>query len=599
MQNNRLKAAIFSLLFSFFVIVNQVLAISLADIDIDKQLQHADDIRSSNPKLFNQILENLTQHKENSSPAQRYYLSYLLAYQQTYSGQLKESLDTYNNILNSDASNELKFRANSTIINILAITQDWTRGLEHLADNLKMLDLISNKEIKQKGLNISALFYNLLGQYELGYRYSSMAQVSTKNPRIFCAASQLAIEAKFKLRQINVDDLRINQAIDACVQANEIIFTSAIRTYLVKLYINNGNNEKAKKLLLGTLAAIEATNYSPVIAKYYALLAEVYFEEGNYDNSIKYAKRILIKAGGSGNSEPLITAYLFLYKTHLKSKSYQDALTYYIKYSEANNAHLEGEKAKYLAFQLAEHNAYEQKSQIDLLNEKNNYLISEQALAESKAANRQLVILLLIVIILVLAFIGTRFYRAHKRVKELAEYDPLTGIYNRGHFTHVTNSALKYCKNAQQDLSVIMFDLDHFKKVNDSFGHACGDWALRETIKVCQRIGRKNDIFARLGGEEFCLVLTGCTIDVAMLRAEACRAAIEEIITEESGHDFSITASFGVTDIKRSGFTLDKLLADADMAAYASKNAGRNRVTLFEVPNTAKAKKLDDSWNYN
>ena len=117
--------------------------------------------------------------------------------------------------------------------------------------------------------------------------------------------------------------------------------------------------------------------------------------------------------------------------------------------------------------------------------------------------------------------------------------------------------------------------------------------------KACEKLGRKNDIFARLGGEEFCLILPSCNIDAAILRAEACRAAIEAIITEESTHDFTITASFGVTDAKRSGFTLDKLLADADMAAYASKNAGRNRVTLFEVPQTDKPKKLDNSWNYN
>ena len=141
-----------------------------------------------------------------------------------------------------------------------------------------------------------------------------------------------------------------------------------------------------------------------------------------------------------------------------------------------------------------------------------------------------------------------------------------------------------------------MFDLDHFKKINDSFGHGCGDWALKETIKVCKSIGRQNDIFARLGGEEFCLVLPSCNIDAAMLRAEDCRAAIEAIITEESTHDFTITASFGVTDVKRSGFNLDKLLADADMAAYESKNAGRNRVTVHQVPEPKKPS-LDNAWS--
>ena len=84
-----------------------------------------------------------------------------------------------------------------------------------------------------------------------------------------------------------------------------------------------------------------------------------------------------------------------------------------------------------------------------------------------------------------------------------------------------------------------------------------------------------------------------------MLRAEDCRAAIEAIITEASGCDFTITASFGVTDIRRSGFELEKLLADADFAAYASKNTGRNSVTIFQVPTKTRAEKLDSSWGFN
>jgi diguanylate cyclase (GGDEF)-like protein len=231
------------------------------------------------------------------------------------------------------------------------------------------------------------------------------------------------------------------------------------------------------------------------------------------------------------------------------------------------------------------------------LNEKNTLLISEQALAKAKVANIQLMIGILVATLSLLILWGSRMLKNHKRVKELAEYDALTGIYNRGHFTHIANSALKYCKSAEQDLSLIMFDLDHFKKVNDSFGHACGDWALKETIKVCQNIGRKNDIFARLGGEEFCLVLPSCNIAAAILRAESCRAAIEAIITEESGYDFSITASFGVTDVKRSGFDLEKLLADADFAAYISKNAGRNRVTVFEPKEDEEGEQLDNAWS--
>lgn len=572
-------------------------ALSYETDDVDTQLKSADSIRSSDSKKFNDILTHLENKRKSLTTEQSHYLNYLQAYKQSISGKFESSVKNYKAIVNSDASTQLKFRANSSIINTFAITQNWTEGLFYLSNNFKMLKLLPNNEIKENGLIISALFYNLLGQYELGHRYTSIVHKSTKNPRTYCFAGQLEIEARFKLQQIHVDDSEINQAIDACIKVNEIIMASAIRTYLAKLHIDNGDSQKAKKLLLETLESIEATNYSHYIATYYTLLSGIYFEENDYNKSVDYANKAIVKTKNAGNSKPLISAYLLLYKTHLQRGYHQEALNYYVKYSEANNAHLEGEKAKHLAFQLAEHQAYEQESQIKFLNEKNALLISKQALAKAKVANVQMFIAILTVTIALLMLWGGRLWKSHKRVKELAEYDALTGIYNRGHFTQVTKSALKYCKSAQQDLSMIMFDLDHFKLVNDNYGHACGDWALKATIKVCQDIGRKNDIFARLGGEEFCLVLPSCSIEVAQLRAEACRAAIEEIITEESGCDFSITASFGVTDVKRSGFDLDKLLADSDSAAYASKHAGRNRVTVFQPAPSDESKALDNSWS--
>ena len=76
-----------------------------------------------------------------------------------------------------------------------------------------------------------------------------------------------------------------------------------------------------------------------------------------------------------------------------------------------------------------------------------------------------------------------------------------------------------------------MFDIDHFKSINDSHGHLCGDWALKAIVKTCQDITRQDDIFARLGGEEFCIILPNCSIDIAIAQAEACRKAIAAIKT--------------------------------------------------------------------
>jgi diguanylate cyclase (GGDEF)-like protein len=566
--------------------------------DISATLLKADKIRRANPQLFQQLMTDLELVKEQFTIEQLSYHLFLQGYFFTYRGQYTQAEKSFNDLLNSDASFLLKFRANYTLINVAGAQKNWSKGLRHVAINKKSLPKISNTEHYQGSLLTEITFYNQLRQYQLVLKNIEKLEQQELSPVYTCFLKQFRLEAKLNLEQLKSTDAEVDAAIDICQQAGNKIGANIIRIYKSRLYLKESIPSKSLDLLLPFKNEINNTIFSPLISGMNNNLAKAFLQLRDIENAKFYATKALETNVSDTIIQQSIDSYELLYEVAKQQKNISLALRHHEKYSELDRAHLEGEKAKHLAFQLAEHQAFEQESQIKLLNEKNNALAAEQSLAKTQAANRKLIILLLGLVILAFTFVGIRFCRSHKRVKELAEYDPLTGIYNRGHFTHVTNSALKYCKNAQQDLSVIMFDLDHFKKVNDSFGHACGDWALKETIKVCQNIGRKNDIFARLGGEEFCLVLTSCTIDVAMLRAEACRAAIEEIITEESGCEFSITASFGVTDLKRSGFNLDKLLADADMAAYASKNAGRNRVTMFEVPETSQPKKLDNSWNY-
>ncbi len=568
---------------------------SYAD-EISEQLIKAEQIKSSQPAKFASLLENIAVKKQELKPQQKHLLKYLQAYQLVFAGKASTALPILEGILSSDANKMIKLRSRITMINFYAYDQNWTDGLSHLSKLLDTLPEIEDEELKQNGLIIAAIFYNQIGQYSLGLKYALNLEEIASMPRPTCMAKAFKIEALFNT-SVKLTDAILDDALDSC--KSEPIAENLIRSFIAETQINNGDFIEGKETLLNHLQIIESTKYARIITRAYSLLSQSYFLEGELEASKEFALKAITVGKTMPTTRKVIESQKILYEIAKLNSNYELALQYNEKYIELKDVYTNKSSEKHLAFQLAEHNAFEQESQIQLLNEKNHSLATEQTLEKTKVANRQLIILLLSFIILILAFVGMRFWRTHKRVKELAEYDPLTGIYNRGHFTHVTNSALKYCKNAEQELSVIMFDLDHFKKVNDSFGHACGDWALKETIKVCQNIGRKNDIFARLGGEEFCLVLPSCNIAAAMLRAEACRAAIEEIITEESGYDFSITASFGVTDVRRSGFDLDKLLADADFAAYASKKTGRNKVTMFEVPETEKPAQLNSAWNYN
>ncbi|NQZ28436.1 MAG: GGDEF domain-containing protein [Colwellia sp.] len=566
--------------------------------NISATLKFADEIRRFQPLKFQQLMQNLA-IKHDFTKEQQHLFNFLLGYEHAYNGQFDNAVKQFKNILASDADKLIKFRASYTLIHVYARKNMWFEGLSLVAANIKSAASIKDKHHYQAHLIAIITFYKKMKQYELSMYYIRELSALALPPKADCLAKQLAIEANFHLNKLSSSDPAIYSALNSCEQANYNMVISIIRIYQARAYLAERNLNGAFESLLPYIETINSTHYPELITGMNNILAQAYWQANDISNSKHYAEEALLTNKNNSNINQAAKAYKSLYQIAKIENIPTLALEYHEQYTELERLYSDDIKTKHLAFQLAKNKNLVQQNKIDLLNEKNNVLAAEQALVATKVTNRHLVLVLLTFIIVSLTLFGLRLWRTHKRVKELAEYDALTGIFNRGHFTQVTNSALKYCKNAQQELSLIMFDLDHFKKVNDCYGHACGDWALKETIKVCKDIGRKNDIFARLGGEEFCLVLPSCSIDAAMLRAEACRAAIEEIITEESGCEFSITASFGVTDVKRSGFDLEKLLADADFAAYASKNNGRNRVTLFEVPTNDAEEKLDSSWGYS
>ncbi|WDE13853.1 GGDEF domain-containing protein [Thalassomonas haliotis] len=550
-------------------------------LNIDQQLQAADKLRSSEPAKFADLLNKLQENADTYTPEQRDYLEYLIAYSFTFQGNPNEGLSKFKRLVNSSANKLLKFRANLSIINILGNSQNWNEGLSYLSMLLEALPAVEDEKVYQLALAVSAIFYNQLGQYKLGLTYGQRLSDRATTPRNICISKGFILEAKLKLNILDKDSIEFTKGIDACEQANETLMSNFIRSYLARLHINNGKPDQALAILLPKRQEIEKTNYARFTVDIYAALARAYHLKNDAEQTRYYALNTINKAEKLGTSESVVQAYYLLYHLANKNNEYKLALDYHVKYTKANKTYLDSIQAKHLAYQLAEHQAIEQETKIQLLDEQNKLLRVEQDLAQAEAENNKLFISLLIALSTLLIFWAYKSRLTQKRLRQMAEYDALTGIYNRGHFTQLALSSLEYCQSSNLPLSCILFDLDKFKNINDSYGHTCGDWVLKKTADVCRNIGRKNDIFVRLGGEEFCIFLPGCDLPTAKEFAELCRREIAAIDCTESGANFNVTASFGITTAQLSGFDLDKIIADADQAMYLSKNNGRNQVSLF------------------
>ncbi|MBR3889767.1 diguanylate cyclase, partial [bacterium] len=164
-------------------------------------------------------------------------------------------------------------------------------------------------------------------------------------------------------------------------------------------------------------------------------------------------------------------------------------------------------------------------------------------------------------------------------VKEQAITDGLTGLHNRRYFEEEAQKETLRSIRQNQKYTVIGLDLDHLKRINDTFGHSCGDVAIKTVADVIKKNARSIDIAARMGGEEFNILLPGVDYKGGMIAAERIRKAIEEVEIEVIGH---ITASIGVATFGEHSDNLTELLEITDYAMYTSKKNGRNRVTLAD-----------------
>lgn len=165
--------------------------------------------------------------------------------------------------------------------------------------------------------------------------------------------------------------------------------------------------------------------------------------------------------------------------------------------------------------------------------------------------------------------------------ERLARIDVLTGLNNRRAFTELADSTIQLCQRNEQPYAAIVLDIDHFKQINDSHGHAVGDQALQHIAQVLQNSVRKTDICARTGGEEFAVLLPDADRDAAIKVAEKVRLAIMETPLQTDDGPLFTTASLGVACISTD---LESLLRLADEAMYQAKQDGRNQVVCQQDP---------------
>jgi diguanylate cyclase len=171
--------------------------------------------------------------------------------------------------------------------------------------------------------------------------------------------------------------------------------------------------------------------------------------------------------------------------------------------------------------------------------------------------------------------------RANKQLEMISRTDGLTGLLNRASWELEVEREFRRCLRYSHTSTLIMFDIDHFKNVNDNYGHPAGDEVIRKLASLISRSQRGTDLSGRYGGEEFGIVLTDTTIDGAHYFAERLRQRAEDLVITSEGKEIRLTISLGIAELKFDMQDHGEWITQADKALYMSKENGRNQISVY------------------
>ena len=574
------------------VLLSLFMGLAAASEDFGQMLRKGDDLKTVDYPQFVSILQTVQQHAENLSAHDRVYLRYLEAWKNAYEGDDDTAIARLNAIANETDDATLKLRAGATAVNVLEVAKHYEEAFARMSSVLELLPSVPDKAARQQALLDAAQLYSEVGQYALALSYSQTVIEENAGGRGVCIGNRIKQYALYQKGSLKAIEPSMNSAIDACLKAGEPYNANALRMVAAMILIDQEKLDDAIKLLRDHYDEVKGSRNPRLLTRYDALLSDAYRKKGALSLARQYASDVTGSPLREFN-EQLAVAYHVLYEIAKQQGDFKAALGYHEEYAAADKAYLDDLSARHLAYQKVNHENIASKLQVDALNKQNHVLQLEKQLTNKAVETSRLYIILLTMSVLFIGLWAYRTKRSQLHFQTLSRLDGLTGICNRPHFIAQAEKALEGGRRSGGGLAIILCDLDHFKQVNDRYGHATGDFVLKRTVSACNDHLSKSDIFGRFGGEEFAILLPGCGLEEARQKAENLRMAIVGITAYQAGNvRATVSASFGIAATSSSGHKLGTLLAHADAALYEAKRSGRNRVVVYSQPMQPEAPSL-------
>ncbi len=506
-------------------------------------------------------------------------------------GSLAKDGPILQDIIDHSGDPVLVTRASAKLIFSLAYNRQYERAFK-LANTLTAnLPEVTNVDARAEALRSIIQMLGLAGEHDQQLKYIKQLDPKGMSRESQCATYSYKVNAISSAVQISSADPDLLQAIAFCLADKQVVFANTLRLDRAILLLQEGHADQAIAMLQKIAPSIHHSQFKPHLTSLYYVFAQAYLSKGSDAKAKSWALKVVKASDPKSFNWPLETAYEVLYEVAKKSGHFAAALSYHEKYMAQDKAAMDDTKTRSLAYQMVKQQVVDKKLKLDALGRQNKILKLREALAGQAEETSRLYIVLLALVIVAIVLLMFRLKHSQLRFRKMARHDGLTGAFNRQHFLHEASRILQRLEQADAGACLVVLDLDHFKQINDTYGHSAGDQALRRVVEICRRELRGSDLFGRLGGEEFGVLMPASTCEQGVEIASRIRRSVAVAQLQlDPETTVVVSASLGVAHSATAGYTFHKLFTAADAAMYRAKHGGRNRLVVdADMPDATSA----------
>ena len=554
-----------------------------ADIEQDLKLLRESNTRDSSQAFqLIQDLQNRWEEFESDEQKARFYI------QESYFYILKAESQKAKRPLRlllqlTDVSEDSRLAAYSLLSQIYMGLNEYQKAFSHLFDGLSITPKIEDKSLQFNSYYAAANVFVELEAYDEALEYVHKANeiaVAMNDNRNQCYAKAL-VASVFLSQDSSINhEERLKEVINYCKGLHLLVIDAHLYKNLAQNYFNHGLIEKSELAYITALNISSDNGYLPDVLQIKLGLARVFLETGELEKAKVYIDEVLQETEIQESGVNRKDATELLAKYYEKNGNSIEAFKALSKLVQIQDEMLADQGSKNLAYQKVKYAHLDQNAQIKILDQKNKLLELTGQVKEQSKRNFQLLLAIVLILLVGICLWSWRVKKQKERYQRLSQTDALTNTLNRRYALKLAHEVHHNSLIDNNQYCVIIFDLDYFKTVNDRFGHAMGDWVLKKVSDCVKERTRPVDVFGRLGGEEFIVILPQCTSDDAKKFIERCAEAFKNIEHAKLPNDFKITASFGVA-AKSNGESLEELIIEADNAMYQAKRNGRNQTQIY------------------